>query len=79
MKKLFIAIAAIVCCAFTSCVNNDNPVETVEDNIPLADAIKLHTAPQSFHKLDTDEVQPIYVVWKISPRDYLNLIQVLLI
>lgn len=62
MKKLFIAIAAIVCCAFTSCVNNDNPVETVEDNIPLADAIKLHTAPQSFHKLDTDEVQPIYVV-----------------
>lgn len=25
------------------------------------------------------KVQPIYVVWKISPRDYLNLIQVLLI
>lgn len=62
MKKIFIAIAAIVCCAFTSCVNNDNPVETAEDNVPLAEAIKLYTAPQSFYKLDTKEVLPIYVV-----------------
>jgi len=62
MKKFFMTLAAVVCCAFTSCVSNDNPVETAEDNIPLAEAIKLHTAPQSFYKLDTKEVLPIYVV-----------------
>ena len=62
MKKIFIAIAAVVCCAFTSCVNNDNPVETAEDNVPLAEAIKLYTAPQTIYKLGTKEVLPIYVV-----------------
>ncbi len=28
----------------------------------MADAIKLHTAPQSFYKIDTKEVLPLYVV-----------------
>lgn len=66
MKKLIMA-AATICCmtvmtTLTSCNASDNAVETPEDNVPLAEAIKLHTAPQSLYKLDTKEVQPIYVV-----------------
>ena len=65
MKKLMMAAAALCCMTFmmtlSSCANDDNPVE-VDDNVPLAEAIKLHTAKQSLYKLDTKEVLPIYVV-----------------
>ena len=61
MKKIFMTLAAVVCCIMTSCYNSDNPVDTLS-KVKMADAIKLHTAPQSFYKLGTKEVLPIYVV-----------------
>ena len=62
MKKTLIALAALACCVFTSCVNSDNPVSTPGDKVPLAEAVKLYTAPQNIYKLGTKEVLPIYVV-----------------
>ena len=66
MKKLMMAAAALCCMTvmtvLTSCNSVDNAVETPEDNVPLAEALKLHTAPQSLYKLDSKEIQPIYVV-----------------
>lgn len=75
MKKIMMAAAALCCMmmSFSSCNNIDNPVETQpqepEANVKMADAIKLHTAPQSFYKLDTKEVLPFYVVVYNSYKD----------
>lgn len=66
MKKLMMAAVALICMtlvmSLSSCANDDNPVDVPGDNVPLADAIKLHTAPQSFRELDTHRVLPLYIV-----------------
>lgn len=71
MKKILMTPAAVLCCvmimSLTSCSQNDNPIET--NSIKMADAVTLNTAPQSFYKLDTKDLLPIYVAVKSTYKD----------
>lgn len=71
MKKILMTPAAVLCCvmimSLTSCSQNDNPIET--NSIKMADAVTLNTAPQSFYKLDTKDLLPIYVAVNSAYKD----------
>ena len=71
MKKILMTPAAVLCCvmimSLTSCSQNDNPIET--NSIKMADAVTLNTASQSFYKLDTKDLLPIYVAVKSTYKD----------
>ena len=76
MKKMMMTFAAVLCCAMTvtvgltSCSQSDNPVDPKpEKRVPMADVVTLNTAPQSFYKLDTKELLPIYVAVNSAYKD----------
>ena len=73
MKKIFITLAAVFCCAITmsltSCSQFDNPSEPPTKPVKMADVVTLNTAPQSFYKLDTKELLPIYVAVNSAYKD----------
>ena len=73
MKKIFITLAAVLCCAITmsltSCSQFDNPSEPPTKPVKMADVVTLNTAPQSFYKLDTKELLPIYVAVNSAYKD----------
>lgn len=72
MKKILMTSAAVLCCAMTmsltSCSNNDNPGD-VSNPVKMADVVTLQTAPQSFYKLDTKELLPIYIAVNSAYKD----------
>ena len=72
MKKFLMTSAAVLCCAMTmsltSCSNNDNPGD-VSNPVKMADVVTLQTAPQSFYKLGTKELLPIYVAVNSAYKD----------
>ena len=73
MKKIFITLAAVLCCAITmsltSCSQYDNPSDPSTKPVKMADVVTLNTAPQSFYKLDTKELLPIYVAVNSAYKD----------
>ena len=73
MKKIMMALAAVLCCAMTmsltSCSQYDNPSEPPTKPVKMADVVTLTTAPQSFYKLDTKEMLPIYVAVNSAYKD----------
>ena len=73
MKKIFITLAAVLCCAITmsltSCSQYDNPSDPSTKPVTMADVVTLNTAPQSFYKLDTKEMLPIYVAVNSAYKD----------
>ena len=73
MKKIFITLAAVFCCAITmsltSCSQYDNPSDPSTKPVKMADVVTLNTAPQSFYKLDTKELLPIYVAVNSAYKD----------
>ena len=73
MKKIFITLAAVLCCAITmsltSCSQYDNPSDPSTKPVTMADVVTLNTAPQSFYKLDTKELLPIYVAVNSAYKD----------
>ena len=73
MKKIFITLAAVLCCAITmsltSCSQFDNPSEPPTKPVKMADVVTLNTAPQSFYKLDTKELLPIYIAVNSAYKD----------
>lgn len=72
MKKIM-KHAAILCCAMTmsltSCSQYDNPSDPSTKPVTMADVVTLNTAPQSFYKLDTKEMLPIYVAVNSAYKD----------
>ena len=73
MKKIMMTLAAVLCCAMTmsltSCSQYDNPSEPPTKPVKMADVVTLTTAPQSFYKLDTKEMLPIYVAVNSAYKD----------
>ena len=73
MKKILMTLAAVLCCAMTmsltSCSQYDNPSEPPTKPVKMADVVTLTTAPQSFYKLDTKEMLPIYVAVNSAYKD----------
>jgi hypothetical protein len=73
MKKNLMTIAAVLCCAMTmsltSCSQYDNPSDPSTKPVTMADVVTLNTAPQSFYKLDTKELLPIYVAVNSAYKD----------
>ena len=73
MKKIMMTLAAVLCCAITmsltSCSQFDNPSEPPTKPVKMADVVTLNTAPQSFYKLDTKELLPIYVAVNSAYKD----------
>lgn len=73
MKKNLMTLAAVFCCAMTmsltSCSKNDNPSDPSTLPVKMADVVTLKTAPQSFYKLDTKEVLPIYIAVNSAYKD----------
>ena len=76
MKKMMMTFAAVLCCAMTvtvgltSCSQSDNPVDPKpEKRVTMADVVTLNTAPQSFYKLDTKELLPIYIAVNSAYKD----------
>ena len=73
MKKIMMTFAAVLCCAITmsltSCSQFDNPSEPPTKPVKMADVVTLNTAPQSFYKLDTKELLPIYVAVNSAYKD----------
>ena len=67
MKKIM-KHAAVLCCAITmsltSCSQYDNPSDPSTKPVTMADV-----APQSFYKLDTKEMLPIYVAVNSAYKD----------
>ena len=72
MKKIM-KHAAVLCCAITmsltSCSQYDNPSDPSTKPVTMADVVTLNTAPQSFYKLDTKELLPIYVAVNSAYKD----------
>lgn len=72
MKKIM-KHAAVLCCAITmsltSCSQYDNPSDPSTKTVTMADVVTLNTAPQSFYKLDTKEMLPIYVAVNSAYKD----------
>ena len=72
MKKIM-KHAAVLCCAITmsltSCSQYDNPSDPSTKTVTMADVVTLNTAPQSFYKLDTKELLPIYVAGNSAYKD----------
>ena len=72
MKKIM-KHAAVLCCAITmsltSCSQYDNPSDPSTKPVTMADVVTLNTAPQSFYKLDTKEMLPIYVAVNSAYKD----------
>jgi hypothetical protein len=66
-------IAAVLCCAMTmsltSCSQYDNPSDPSTKPVTMADVVTLNTAPQSFYKLDTKELLPIYIAVNSAYKD----------
>lgn len=74
MKKIMMTLAAVFCCAMTmsltSCSQSDNPVDPKPTKpVKMADVVTLNTAPQSFYKLDTKELLPIYIAVNSAYKD----------
>jgi hypothetical protein len=73
MKKKMMTLAAVLCCAMTmsltSCSQYDNPSDPSTDPVKMADVVTLNTAPQSFYKLDTKELLPIYIAVNSAYKD----------
>ena len=73
MKKDLMTLAAVLCCAMTmsltSCSQYDNPSDPSTKPVTMADVVTLNTAPQSFYKLDTKELLPIYVAVNSAYKD----------
>ena len=73
MKKIMMTLAAVLCCAMTmsltSCSQYDNPSDPSTKPVTMADVVTLNTAPQSFYKLDTKEMLPIYVAVNSAYKD----------
>ena len=74
MKKIMMTLAAVLCCAMTmsltSCSQSDNPVDPKPTKpVKMADVVTLNTAPQSFYKLDTKELLPIYIAVNSAYKD----------
>jgi hypothetical protein len=74
MKKIMMTLAAVFCCAMTmsltSCSQSDNPVDPKPTKpVKMADVVTLTTAPQSFYKLDTKELLPIYIAVNSAYKD----------
>ena len=73
MKKNLMTLAAVLCCAMTmsltSCSQYDNPSDPSTKPVTMADVVTLNTAPQSFYKLDTKELLPIYVAVNSAYKD----------
>ena len=73
MKKKMTTLAAVLCCAMTmsltSCSQYDNPSDPSTDPVKMADVVTLNTAPQSFYKLDTKELLPIYIAVNSAYKD----------
>lgn len=73
MKKIMMTLAAVLCCAITmsltSCSQYDNPSDPSTKPVTMADVVTLNTAPQSFYKLDTKEMLPIYVAVNSAYKD----------
>ncbi len=73
MKKILMTLAAVLCCAMTmsltSCSQYDNPNDPSTKPVTMADVVTLNTAPQSFYKLDTKEMLPIYVAVNSAYKD----------
>ena len=73
MKKKMMTLAAVLCCAMTmsltSCSQYDNPSAPPTDPVKMADVVTLNTAPQSFYKLDTKELLPIYIAVNSAYKD----------
>ena len=74
MKKIMMTLAAVLCCAMTmsltSCSQSDNPVDPKPTKpVKMADVVTLTTAPQSFYKLDTKELLPIYIAVNSAYKD----------
>ena len=71
MKKIMMTLAAVFCCAMTmsltSCSKDDTPSEA--NPVKMADVVTLNTAPQSFYKLDTKELLPIYIAVNSAYKD----------
>ena len=55
--------------SLTSCSQYDNPSEPPTKPVKMADVVTLTTAPQSFYKLDTKEMLPIYVAVNSAYKD----------
>ena len=72
MKKIM-KHAAVLCCAITmsltSCSQYDNPSDPSTKPVTMADVVTLNTAPQSFYKLDTKELLPIYIAVNSAYKD----------
>ena len=66
-------LAAVLCCAMTmsltSCSQYDNPSDPSTKPVTMADVVTLNTAPQSFYKLDTKELLPIYIAVNSAYKD----------
>lgn len=73
MKKIMMTLAAVLSCAITmsltSCSQYDNPSVSPVKQVAMADVVTLTTAPQSFYKLDTKELMPIYVAVNSAYKD----------
>ena len=73
MKKKMMTLAAVLCCtmtmSLTSCSQYDNPSDPSTDPVKMADVVTLNTAPQSFYKLDTKELLPIYIAVNSAYKD----------
>ena len=73
MKKKMMTLAAVLCCAMTmsltSCSQYDNPSDPTTKPVKMADVVTLNTAPQSFYKLDTKELLPIYIAVNSAYKD----------
>lgn len=73
MKKIMMTLAAVLSCAITmsltSCSQYDNPSVSPVKQVAMADVVTLTTAPQSFYKLDTKELMPIYVAVSSTYKD----------
>ena len=73
MKKDLMTLAAVLCCAMTmsltSCSQYDNPSDPSTKPVTMADVVTLNTAPQSFYKLDTKELLPIYIAVNSAYKD----------
>ena len=72
MKKIM-KHAAVLCCeitmSLTACSQYDNPSDPSTKPVTMADVVTLNTAPQSFYKLDTKEMLPIYVAVNSAYKD----------
>ena len=65
--------AAVLYCvmtmSLTSCSQYDNPSDPPTRSVKMTDVVTLNTAPQSFYKLGTKELQPIYIAVNSAYKD----------